>query len=64
MSTAFWFIITVLSILLIPAVVIGWLVETPTERIQRRRRAGWTQRAIAERQGITLYRVRKALAAA
>jgi ABC-type uncharacterized transport system permease subunit len=57
-------IAAILTALLIPVLFIAWLMESRTERIQRRRAAGWSQKAIADREGITVYRVRKVLATA
>lgn len=57
-------IAAILAILLIPALFIAWLLESRTERIQRHAAAGWSQRTIAQREGVTRYRVRKALALA
>ena len=57
-------IAAILAILLIPVLFIAWLMESRTERIQRRAAAGWSQRAIADRMNITRYQVRKALATA
>jgi DNA-binding CsgD family transcriptional regulator len=54
----------ILAILLIPVLFIAWLIETPEERILRRAAAGWSQKAIADRMGITRHRVRKVLATA
>jgi hypothetical protein len=57
-------IATVLAVLLIPAAIVAWVIEPRAERVQRRRAAGWTQQAIADREGITRNRVRRILAAA
>ena len=48
--------------LLFIVAVIYWLSETQPQRIRRLRQQGHSQRAIAERLGITVYRVRQALA--
>ena len=48
--------------LLLAAAVILWLTESREQRIRRWRAAGMTQRAIAERLGVSIYAVRKALA--
>ena len=48
--------------LLLLAAVILWLSESREQRIRRWRAAGMTQRAIAERLGISTYAVRKVLA--
>jgi hypothetical protein len=51
--------------LLLPLIVlsgvIDWLTESPEQRIRRWKDAGMSQRAIAQRLGISTYRVRKAL---
>lgn len=39
-----------------------WATETRPQKIRRWRAGGMTQKAIAERLGITTYQVRKALA--
>jgi ABC-type uncharacterized transport system permease subunit len=57
-------IATLLAALLIPALVIAWIFESRTERVRRRRAAGWTQQAIADREGISRHRVRRILATA
>jgi DNA invertase Pin-like site-specific DNA recombinase len=49
-------------VLTLPLVLIYWLTESTEQRIRRLRREGTSQRAIAERLGISVYRVRKALA--
>jgi len=50
-----------LPLLLVVAVIL-WLTESREQRIRRWRAAGMTQRAIAERLGVSIYAVRKALA--
>ena len=50
-----------LPLLLVVAVIL-WLTESREQRIRRWRAAGMTQRAIAERLGVSTYAVRKALA--
>ena len=47
--------------LLVFVAVIYWLSETQPQRIRRLRQQGYSQRAIAERLGCTVYRVRQAL---
>jgi len=47
--------------LIVIIAVVFWLSETQPQRIRRWHRQGHTQRAIAERLGITLYRVRQVL---
>lgn len=41
--------------------VLNWLTESQPERIRRWRAEGMTQKAIAERLGISTYQVRKVL---
>ena len=56
---------TILWLLLPLLLVVGvllWLSESREQRIRRWRAAGMTQRAIAERLGISTYAVRKVLA--
>ena len=48
--------------LLVIIAAIYWLTETQPQRIRRLRQQGHSQRAIADRLGITVYRVRQALA--
>ena len=50
-----------LPLLLVVAVIL-WLTESREQRIRRWRAGGMTQRAIAERLGVSTYAVRKALA--
>ena len=52
-----------LALLLLPCLILAWAFETPVERANRWRRAGMTQAAIADRLGVSRYRVRKMLAA-
>lgn len=52
--------------LLLPLLVVGafvwWFFEPTTDRVVRMRQSGMSQRAIAERNGITVYKVRRILA--
>jgi len=50
-----------LPLLLVVAVIL-WLTESREQRIRRWRAGGMSQRAIAERLGVSTYQVRKALA--
>ena len=52
-----------LALLLLPCLILARALETPAERARRWRHAGMTQAAIAERLGVSRYRVRKLLAA-
>ena len=54
----------VLAIALIPFLVIYRITETEQQKISRLRAAGWTLKRIAERLGVSIYQVRKSLAAA
>lgn len=51
-----------LALLLLPALILGYLTESQAERAQRLRRRGLSQRAIAERLGCSRWRVRQLLA--
>ncbi len=57
---------TILCILVtIVAVFVGvilWVTETPTDRARRWHRSGVSQAKIADRLGVTRYRVRQMLA--
>jgi predicted transcriptional regulator len=62
MTTALCFLATLLALIVAPLVVIAWSLETPADRARRWHRAGLSQRAIADRLGVTRYRVRCYLA--
>jgi DNA invertase Pin-like site-specific DNA recombinase len=49
-------------VLTLPFIGLCWATESTDQRVRRLRRQGTSQRAIAERLGISVYRVRKALA--
>ena len=49
-------------LLLLPIVILLWVTESREQRIRRWHRRGQSQRAIAQRLGVSRYRVRKALA--
>ena len=51
-------------LLLLPALILLWASESQEQRIRRWARCGLSQRKIAERLGISRYRVKKALTAA
>lgn len=51
-------------VLTMPLILLLWLTESTEQRIHRLRRQGLSQRRIAERLGISVYAVRKAVAAA
>ena len=57
-------VVWVLVLALIPILVIYRLTETEQQKTKRLRNSGWTQKQIASRLGITLYKVRKNLAMA
>lgn len=54
----------VLAIALIPLLVLQRIIETQQQKISRLRATGWTLKRIAERLGVSIYQVRKSLAAA
>jgi hypothetical protein len=56
------FIAWSLALLLLPVLLLGWVLETRSDRARRWRRAGLSQAAIAGRLGCTRYRVRALLA--
>lgn len=49
-------------LLMLPIVLILWATESRPQRIRRWHRQGLSQRAIAERLGVTRHAVRQALA--
>lgn len=49
-------------LLLLPVLVLLWATESETQRIKRLRSYNWTQKRISEHMGLSVYRVRKALA--
>ena len=54
----------VLAIALIPLLILMRIAETQQQKISRLRATGWTLKRIAERLGVSVYQVRKSLAAA
>jgi len=62
MTTILSIIISILAILLLPAIVLGWITESRTQRIRRLSRCGMSQRKIAQHMGISRHRVKLALA--
>jgi DNA-directed RNA polymerase specialized sigma24 family protein len=50
------------ALLLLPALIIAWALETKPERARRWRRDGWTQQRIADRLGCSRTTVRRMLA--
>jgi DNA-binding NarL/FixJ family response regulator len=48
-------------LLALPILFLAWLTETQPERIRRMSRQGLSQRVIADRLGVSRYRVRVAL---
>jgi hypothetical protein len=60
MNTTICLIITLIAIFI---GIILWCTETPADRARRWSAAGMSQRAIADRLGVTRYRVRVWLAA-
>lgn len=56
---------TLLVLLLFPLLFLLWIAETEPQRVRRMYRTGrYSQRQLAERLGLTRYRVRQHLAAA
>jgi DNA-binding CsgD family transcriptional regulator len=51
-----------LALLLLPVLFMAWLLETDTDRARRWRADGWSQQRIADRLGLSRYKVRKLLA--
>ena len=49
-------------LLLAPVLILAWALESRADRARRWRHAGMTQAAIAERLGVSRYRVRQLLA--
>ena len=62
MTSVFCFIATCLALLMVPILILAWATESRPERIRRWYRHGMTQQAIADRLGISRYRVRRVLA--
>lgn len=56
---------TTLAVLLVlitlPILIILWATESTPQRVRRLRGYGWSQQRIADKLGITRYRVRQAL---
>ena len=52
-----------LALLLLPAILLGIATESQAERAQRLRRRGLSQQAIADRTGVSRWKVRRLLAA-
>jgi len=50
--------------LLLPLVILLWATESRAQRIRRWHRSGLSQRAIAQRLGVSRYAVSRALAGA
>jgi hypothetical protein len=53
-----------LAALLLPLVILLWATESRAQRIRRWHRSGLSQRAIAQRLGVSRYAVSRALAGA
>lgn len=51
-----------LALVLLPILILVWLLETPTDRARRWRRAGLSQQRIAGRLGCSRWKVRQMLA--
>ena len=57
-------VVWVFVLALIPFLILLRVSETEQQKIRRLRASGWTLKRIAERLGLSIYRVRKSLAAA
>ena len=62
MSSFLTCLILFVVLICLPCVILGRLTESKVETIRRLARQGLSQRAIADRLGVTRYRVRCALA--
>lgn len=62
MTTTTCLLAWALALLLLPALFLAWLLETDRDRATRWREAGWSQQRIADRLGVSRYKVRKLLA--
>lgn len=51
-----------LVLLLLPALILAWALETPADRARRWRSYGWSQQRIADRLGCSRWKVRRLLA--
>jgi DNA-binding CsgD family transcriptional regulator len=51
-----------LALLLLPALLLSWILETDRDRARRWRRSGLSQQRIADRLGCSRWRVRQMLA--
>jgi DNA-binding CsgD family transcriptional regulator len=51
-----------LALLLLPVLLLAWILETDRDRARRWRRAGLSQRLIADRLGCNRWKVRRLLA--
>lgn len=50
-----------LALLILPILLLAWATESTPARARRWRRSGLSQQAIADRLGVSRYRVRKML---
>lgn len=60
MAEIFWFIILPLVLMV---AIIDCLTQSPAQRVKRLSRTGLSQRVIADRMGLSRYKVRQLLAA-
>lgn len=51
-----------LALLIMPIVILAWALETDQDRARRWRRSGLSQQAIADRLGVSRWKVRRLLA--
>jgi hypothetical protein len=63
MSTVLSILFAIFLLIILPVMILDWATASDTERARRWRQMGWTQQQIADRLGVSRYRVRKMLAA-
>lgn len=63
MTTTACLLAWALALVLLPVLFIAWLIETDRDRATRWHAAGMSQARIADRLGVSRYRVRKLLTA-
>ena len=61
MTTFLSLVLLVFVCLLFPILFLGWVTESREQKVRRLRRQGLSQRAIADRLGVSRWSVRQAL---
>ena len=61
MTTFLSLVLLVFICLLFPILFLGWVTESREQKVRRLRRQGLSQRAIADRLGVSRWAVRQAL---